>query len=157
MSQPEPENTPVERVIARGLEDAEGIGKPLSSRARQRRRTVEAYLRSGAPPRWMQRIGDIDRGILDERRRLERAHRALLDHCGDDPTAFAARWTERARSWRFDALNELITQHNEWYPIERDLPMDIRTRDYVLVNGRSFRRPLLDADWILAHFPAQPS
>ena len=25
--------------------------------------------------------------------------------------------------------------HNEWYPVERDLPMDLRTRDYVLING----------------------
>lgn len=46
-------------------------------------------------------------------------------------------------------------QHNEWYPIERDLPMDLRTRDYVLVNGRSFRRPLLDPAWILDRFPPE--
>ncbi len=58
-----------------------------------------------------------------------------------------------AAEWSFDRLNELIEQHNEWYPIERDLPMDLRTRDYVLVNGRSFRRPLLDRAWILEQFP----
>ena len=40
-----------------------------------------------------------------------------------------ARFAARCR---FDELNELIGQHNEWYPIERDLPMDLRTRDYVL-------------------------
>jgi hypothetical protein len=155
MSRQDPQHSPVERVIGRGLEQAEGIGRPLAERTRQRRRTVEAYLRSGAPPRWMERLGDIERGIRNERRRLERAYRALREECRPDPDAFAEAWAERVRSWRFDALNLLIEQHNEWYPIERDLPMDLRTRDYVLVNGRSHRRPLLDAGWVLAQFPAR--
>lgn len=151
---PEPvEQAPAERVIGRGLEQAEGIGKPLSERTRQRARTVEAYLKGGNPPRWMQRIGDIDRGIANERRRLRRAHEALAAECGEDPAEFAARWRSVAEGWAFGALNELIVQHNEWYPIERDLPMDLRTRDYVLVNGRSFRRPLLGPVWILEQFP----
>ena len=58
---------------------------------------------------------------------------------------FAERWTAFAHRCRFDELNELIGQHNEWYPIERDLPMDLRTRDYVLINGRSYRREPLSA------------
>ena len=60
----------MERVIGRGLEEAEGIGRPLSSRTRQRQRSVEAYLKGGAAPRWMQRIGDIDRGIAMQERYL---------------------------------------------------------------------------------------
>ena len=48
----------------------------------------------------------------------------------------------------------LIAQHNEWYPIERQLPVDIRTRDYVKIQGRSYRRPLLGPDWVLEKFPA---
>jgi hypothetical protein len=31
--------------------------------------------------------------------------------------------------------------------------MDLRTRDYVLVNGRSYRRRELDAIWVLERFP----
>ena len=150
----EPERAPVERVIGRGLEDAQGIGKPLSERQRQRARTVESYLKGGNPPRWMQRIGDIERGIAQERRRLARAYGRLEEQCAGDPAAFAERWRATAEAWSFTELNELIAQHNEWYPIERDLPMDMRTRDYVLVNGRSFRRPLLDPAWILERFPA---
>ena len=57
-----------------------------------------------------------------------------------------------AEAWSFEDLNELIRTHNEWYPVERDLPMDLRTRDYVLVNGRSYRRRELDAGWILEQF-----
>jgi len=149
-----PEESPAERVIGRGLEDAEGLGKPLAERTRQRQRTIEAYLKSGAPPRWMERIGDIDRGIVNERRRLQRAYRRLAIECGADRAAFARRWRAIAEGWSFGGLNELIAVHNEWYPVERDLPMDLRTRDYVLINGRSFRRPLLDPAWILEQFPA---
>ena len=150
--QQEPQ-APVERVIGRGLEEAEGVGKPLAERTRQRQRTIESYLKSGALPRWMERIGDIDRGIANERRKLRSAHLRLAEECGDDPAEFAARWRAIAAEWSFGELNELIAQHNAWYPIERDLPMDLRTRDYVLINGRSFRRPLLGAAWILEQFP----
>ena len=47
-----------------------------------------------------------------------------------------ACWREIAGGWRFDpALNGLIEQHNEWYPVERRLPMNPRTGDYVPVGG----------------------
>ena len=79
-------------------------------------------------------------------------HAALREDCSG--REFARRWRAIAHRWRFDELNELIRTHNEWYPVERDLPMDLRTRDYVLVNGRSYRRPVLGPEWILEHFPA---
>ena len=148
------EQSPAERVIGRGLEEAQGVGRPLSERARQRQRTIEAYLKQGAPPRWMQRLAEIDRGIAIHRRRLEARHRTLRAECGSDLATLARRWRAIAEGWSFGHLNDLIEQHNEWYPVERDLPMDLRTRDYVLVNGRSYRRPHLDARWILEQFPA---
>jgi hypothetical protein len=115
---------------------------------------VEAYLKAGVRPRWMERVIEVDGGIARERRRLERARRALREECAPDEAAFAERWRALAYAWRYDAeLNELIRQHNDWYPIERDLPMDIRTRDYVRVGGRSHRRPLLGPEWALEQFP----
>ena len=74
---------------------------------------------------------------------------------GHDREEFARRWAAIAQAARFDDLNELIRQHNDWYPIERDLPMDLRTRDYVKVNGNSYRRPELGPAWVLEHFPAR--
>lgn len=156
--QPEPPpadpRSPVERVLHR-LEDRPGA--PLSRRALQTRRTVEAYLNAGGLPRWMERIVEIDRGVAAERERVALAYAALRRECGADAERFARRWRERAAAFRFDRLNELIRQHNEWYPIERRLPMDMRTRDYVKVNGRSHRRPLLDAAWVLEQFPPGPA
>jgi hypothetical protein len=144
-----------ERLVRKDLDETTGIGKPLSSRARMAQRTVEAYLKAGVRPRWMERIAEIDAAIAAQRRRLARAHRALREQCGDDRAAFAERWRAFAGRCRFDELNELIAQHNEWYPIERDLPMDIHTRDYILINGHSYRRPLLSSDWVLEEFPAE--
>jgi hypothetical protein len=144
-----------EELVKKDLDATTGLGKPISSRARSSRRTVEAYLKAGVRPRWMERIGDIDAGIARERRQLARVYRALQGECAGDPALFAARWRARARGWDFDELNALIEQHNAWYPIERDLPLNPRTGDYVRVGGRSYRRPILGEQWVLEQFPAQ--
>jgi hypothetical protein len=142
-----------ERLVKKDLDSSTGLGKPISSRARMARRSVEAYLKAGVRPRWMERIAEIDESIAAQHRRLGRAYKLLSEECGDDRALFAERWSAFARRCRFDALNELIEQHNAWYPIERDLPMDLRTRDYVLINGRSYRREPLSAAWVLDQFP----
>jgi hypothetical protein len=147
--------TPAERIIERSADRQPGDPTELSRHALQYQRTLEGYFRTSAPPRWMERLSEIDRGTARERERLERAHRQLRHRYDGDAAAFARRWRETVEAWAFDAeLNELIGQHNEWYPIERRLPFDLRTRDYVKVNGRDYRRPLLDAAWALAEFPA---
>jgi hypothetical protein len=148
--------TPVERLLERNLVDDAGFGKPLSHRAATTQRTVEAYLKSGVKPRWMERVIEIDQGIASVRRRLEREYRTLWRACLFDAERFADRWRERVAELRFDDLNELIEQHNEWYPVERRLPMNPRTGDYVPVGGRSYRRPVLGPDWVLEHFPPEP-
>ena len=146
--------SPVERIVGRDLDEESGKGKRLSSRAAQTQRSIEAYLKGGVRPRWMERVAEIDERIARERRRLARAHAALQVECAGDPTLFARRWRACARSWCFDDLNLLIDQHNAWYPIERDLPLNPRTGDYVRVGGRSYRRPVLGERWILEQFPA---
>ena len=115
---------------------------------------LENYLRAADPPRWSLRLSEIDRGVARTRHKLAVAYEQLAREYPDDEDAFAAAWMERLAGWHFDAgLNELIGQHNDWFPIERQLPIDIRTRDYRLINGRSYRRPVLDADWAAGEFP----
>ena len=145
--------TATERFVAESLEDPRSGGRPFSSRARESRRSLEDYLRAGMRPRWMERLIEIERGTAREQHRLAKAYEALREEYGADRRAFARRWRAIAAAWRFDELNELIRTHNEWYPVERDLPMDLRTRDYVLINGRSYRRPELGPDWVLEQFP----
>ncbi|MGH2840656.1 MAG: hypothetical protein ACRDKY_07520 [Solirubrobacteraceae bacterium] len=148
--------SPVERIVGRDLDEESGLGKPLSDRTRQRQRSVESYLKAGVRPRWMERVGEIDAGIARERRRLSRAYRALRGECGGDTARFAERWRALAHQWPFEELNELIHQHNEWYPIERNLAVNPRTGEYVRVGGRSYRRPVLGPEWVLEQFPAWP-
>jgi hypothetical protein len=137
--------TPAERLLRRSRIDDAGVGEQLTERARQRQRSIEAYLRGEALPRYMQRAAEIDRAVRWHERELRRAYEA--------PGA-RERWRAIAQAWDFEAVNELIRQHNEWYPVERDLPMNPRTKDYVLINGHSYRREELGPDWILARFPA---
>ncbi|HEY4278479.1 MAG TPA: hypothetical protein VGM91_09685 [Conexibacter sp.] len=144
--------TPAERVLRRSS-DATMQGRPLSSRARQAQRTVEAYLQGGSPPRWMERSAEIDNGIARELRALDATYRALRAEHGEDHDAFARAWRAHAQARDFTELNRLIQQHNDWYPVERDLPFDPRTGDYLKIHGRSHLRPMLDADWVLERFP----
>jgi len=147
--------SPAERLLDRRRVDDVGVGRPLSRRARQTARSVEAYLKSGVKPRWMERLSEIDQGIAAERQQLARAYRALQAECRHDRAAFARRWRATARDWPFEGLNELIAQHNEWYPVERQLPMDPRTGEYVLIAGRPYTREELTPAWALAQFPAE--
>lgn len=146
----------VERIVEKDRADNPGTGRPLSRTAMQYQRSLEGYLKAGNRPRWMERIAEIDRGVTAHETRLRAAHEALREACGDDGEAFARRWRQIARSWSFDQHNTLVEQHNEWYPIERQLPVNPRTGEYVAVHGRSFRRPTLDAGWILERFPPRP-
>jgi hypothetical protein len=152
----EPAKNAIERRLYDTLEDTGGVGKPLSRRARQTRRTVEAYLKAGGVPRYMERLNEIDTGVRMQTARLEAAYVQLRAACGHDPELFARRWRERVNAWRFERLNELIRDHNAWYPIETSLPMDPRTGDYVRRAGRSYRREELTPEWVLRRFPAEP-
>jgi len=151
--QPTEQRSPIEDRLRRSLEDESGVGKPLSRRARQTRRTVEAYLRAGGIPRYMERLRDIDAELSLHTYRLQRVYRALQAACRGDAEEFARRWRARASAWRLDRVNELIREHNMWYPIETRLPMDPRTGDYIRRGGRSYRRDEVGPAWILERFP----
>jgi hypothetical protein len=150
---PDP-RSPVERRVEDSLTDREGVGRPLSRRARQTRRSVEAYLAAGVLPRYMLRLREIDEELSFQRHLLRRAYHALARRCGDDTALFARRWRARAESWRLDRVNDLIREHNEWYPVEARLALDPRTGDYVRLRGRSYRRAEVGPDWVLEQFPA---
>jgi hypothetical protein len=135
---------PAERLVQRSRIGDAGIGAPLDERARQRVRSIEAVLRGDALPRYMRRAREIERAVEDHEEALAVAY---------EQRAGPADWIRTAEGWDFGAVNTLIEQHNAWYPIERDLPMDLRTLDYVLVNGRDYRKRVLDAAWVLERFP----
>jgi len=120
--------------------------RPLKRRIRRFRAEPDRYLPSlGGPLPFMRRLRQIDDEIDALTIRLENAYAERTD---DDA------WRRTAERWDFGDVNELIERHNRWYPVEARLPMDPRTRDYVTIGGRSYRREPLDAQWILRRFPA---
>ena len=120
--------------------------RPLKRRIRRFRPEPDRYLASlGGPLPFMRRLRQIDDEIDALTARLAEAYAGRTD---------AASWRRLAERWDFGEVNDLIERHNRWYPVEARLPMDPRTRDYVKIGGRSYRRERLDAGWILERFPA---
>ena len=132
------------------LQDSPLRGRELPVRLRNFRPDAGSYLASlGGPLPYMTRLREIDALTVQHEQQLGEAYGLV----GDDPEA----WRSLVRSWDFGEVNELIDRHNRWYPAESRLPMDPRTGDYALVNGRSYRRPPLDATWVLERFPSRPA
>jgi hypothetical protein len=156
-----PETPRQRRELAALEEDLETItltGKPLPVRARAFRPTAEAYLvATRGPLPYMLRLREIEQRTADLERSLEDAWQALRVECGEDDARFRREWTSRVAVLRFDDLNDLVDRHNRWYPVESRLPMDPRTGDYALVNGRDYRLEPFDAQWALERFPAELS
>ncbi len=143
--------TPRDRRELAGLEadlrDSPLRGRELALRLRNFRPDAGTYLASlGGPLPYMARLREIDALTIQHEQQLADAYATL----GGDPEA----WHALARRWDFGEVNELIDRHNRWYPAESRLPMDPRTGDYALVNGRSYRRRPLDAPWVLERFPS---
>jgi hypothetical protein len=127
--------------------------KRISRRVISSPASVEAYLQAGAVPRFIERARQIEDEKQRQWKRLARAYQWMREKYAGDHRAFAERWGAMARAWRFDDVNELIAEHNRWYPAERRLPLNPRTGEYVTIGDRDWRRRPLDADWILEEFP----
>ena len=136
------------------LESSPVRGTPLRQRLRNFRPDPESGVRAlGGPTAWMRRLRAIEDAVDQHERQLGEAWRSLAEEL-EDPEAFAAAWRELAGNWSFAEVNELIERHNRNVPAEARLAMDPRTRDFVKVGGRDYRREPLDSKWILALFPA---
>ena len=123
------------------------VGKPIRRRLRNFRAEPDSYLASlGGPLPYMRRLRQIEHETAEHLERLEAAYA--------ERTGEPAAWRRVAERWDFGEVNELIERHNRWYPIEARLAMDPRSRDFVKVGGRSYRREPLDGAWVLERFPA---
>ncbi len=133
--------------LAQDLVDHPLAGKPLRRRYRNFSADAGSYLASlGGPRPYMARLREIDRQTAEHERALEAAYAEL----GHDE----AEWTALAARWDFGEVNDLIDRHNRWYPVESRLPLDPRTGEYVLVNGRHYGKRPLGPRWVLERFPA---
>jgi hypothetical protein len=142
------------QALERALEGAPFAGQPLRPRRRNFHTDAAAYVASlGGPLPYMRRLRAIHDETGAHETELARAWGELALRCGGDAAVFERRWHRMAEGWNFVAVNELIERHNRNYPAEARLPMDPRTGDFALVNGKPYRRRPLDADWVLERFP----
>ena len=142
------------RILEADLAESPVAGKPLSMRPRNFRPDADAAVRAlGGPTVWMRRLRAIEVELEQHEQQLEEAWHALA-RTTPDPAEFERRWRETARHWSFAEVNELVDRHNRFFPAEARLAMDPRTHDFVTINGRSYERAALDAEWILARWPA---
>ncbi|MCC6179214.1 MAG: hypothetical protein IT305_28230 [Chloroflexi bacterium] len=113
---------------------------------------VRAMIVGGAPA-WSRRLKQIHDLTVAATAQLEQEWRALARRHQRHPDRFAQEWRRRADSVDFARINDLIDRHNRHFPTEANLPMDIRTRDYVGWNGGDYRRQHLTPAWVLDLFP----
>jgi len=153
--EPESPRDAAEReALARAVEDSPLKGKPLPTRFRLTRETVERYLTAaGGPLVYMRRLHAIEEELARHEAELAAAWAVVASET-PDRDAFRARWREVAAGWDFRRVNTLIDKHNRYYPIEARLPMDPRTGDYARPKtGHRYPLDPLDAAWILRRFP----
>ncbi len=101
----------------------------------------------------MSRLRDVEAATAAQVVALGDAWRVLAV-ASENQGVFSRRWRAIVRRWSFYEVNDLIDRHNLWYPVESRLPMDPRTGDYALVNGRDYRRRPLDPSWVFERYPA---
>jgi hypothetical protein len=142
------------RVLEADLAGSPVSGKPLRQRLRNFRPDADSVVRAlGGPTAWMRRLRAIEVELEEHERQLGAEWHALAATT-DDQAEFARLWRATAQRWSFAEVNELVARHNRNFPVEARLPMDPRTRDFVKIDGRSYEREPLDAEWILARWPA---
>jgi hypothetical protein len=141
-------------ALEEDLQESPLAGRPLRRRLRNFRPDATAQLTAiGGPLAWMRRLRKIELALDQHESRLREAQEELRVQCGADAARFAGKWRALAEAWDFSDVNALIESHNLHYPAESRLPMNPRTGDFVLVNGRPYTRDPVDAWWILERFP----
>ena len=140
--------------LAEELEGSPLKGRPLRRRLRNFSPDAAAYVTSlGGPLPYMTRLRKIHELTASHERRLGEEWARLAAECRPAEDAFERRWRVVAERWSFFEVNDLIERHNRWFPLESRLPMDPKTGDFVLLDGKPYRLTTLGADWVLERFP----
>jgi hypothetical protein len=107
----------------------------------------------GGAPAWSRRLKRIHDLTIAATATLQADWHALARKVRGDRARFAAAWLQHANGFDFGQINELVDRHNRYFPAEANLPMDVKTLDYVTFAGGDYRRQPLDSAWILAQLP----
>jgi hypothetical protein len=143
-------------ALEEDLRESPVAGRRLRRRYRNFRPDASADLTAiGGPLAWMRRLRDIELALERHEARLREVEEELRAESDGDAARFTTAWRALAEGWDFADVNDLIERHNRHYPAESRLPMNPRTGDFVLVNGRPYTREPIGPAWILERFPAE--
>jgi hypothetical protein len=141
-------------ALAEDLQGSPLKGRPLRRRLRNFRLDVAGYVASlGGPLPYMERLRELHALTAWHEQRLADEWSRVADESRGDAALFSRRWQRVAERWNFVEVNDLIDRHNRYFPIESRLPMDPRTGDFVLVDGKPYRWAPLGPGWVLERFP----
>ncbi len=107
----------------------------------------------GGAPAWSRRLKRIHDLTVALTTQLQADWHRVARSARGNAERFATDWRRHANAISFVEVNELIARHNRYFPAEANLPMDVRTHDYVAFGGGDYRQYPLDATWVLAQFP----
>lgn len=134
-------------------EQRAAVGRPLPRRvAGASVPTLQS--RVGLPNR-IERLIRIERETERIVRRLRALHDELADGFTGSEQSFDRAWRARVERVSFLEVNELVDEHNEWFPVEARLRWDIAAADYRAPFGLPWRKQHLDVDWALDRVPAR--
>lgn len=96
--------------------------------------TLEERVRAAAGvPAYMRRkrrIEDLEQAL---RQALDEVYQDVLAETGDEQAAKSERLTQ-AKAMDLRLLNDLIERHNKYYPIEANLPVDVKTGKFLMMG-----------------------
>ena len=131
-------------------------GKALKIPKKNFTTTIDQKIRSYAgPPAYALRARKIEDSIAHLYNNLEVRYSELLENFGKEPIEFARKWKEVINSLELDTINRLIEKHNEYYPIEANLPMDMETSRYMLGSAPWKSKQKLSKERLFVRFPLE--
>lgn len=134
-----------------------GDGKSLSEHIPSSLISLDDRVRAlavGGAPAWSRRLKRIHELTDATHEHLSLTWKTVAAKSRGNARRFVTEWHRVVSGLDFSQINELIDHHNRYFPIEANLPMDVKTLDYVKVGGEDYRRQPLDTAWVLARFPA---
>jgi len=113
----------------------------------------EAVKALDGPPAWSVRLKRIEEWAEHTAARARRAWAEMAVAHRDEKTEFALAWKRYVKSVDFGEVNTWIDRHNEYFPIEANLPCDIRTGK-LMWGGKPFEKMgYFTPQWLLESFP----
>jgi hypothetical protein len=127
-------------------------GKPLPRRVAGA--AVPTLASQMGLPNRIERLIRIERETERIARRLRGMWFEEAERAGGDEAAFARAWRARVSRVSFLEVNDLVDEHNEWFPVEARLRWDLALEDYRAPFGLPWRKQHIGVEWALERFPA---